>query len=123
MTWKLHKMKIKFYWNTIMLIHMYCLCFHATVTELSTCNLNTWQQKSHKIVERQVQNCKSIGKRSTDRSSEGYLPKQRQLFHGEKKVELMLQSLVRWQSSGFQSPGELVNMKIPRTPYTEITSQ
>lgn len=61
--------------------------------------------------------------RSIDRSSEGNLPKQRQLFHGERKVELTLESLVRWQSSGSQSPGEPVKMKIPRLPYTEITLQ
>lgn len=34
----------------------------------------------------------------------------------------MVESLVRLQSSGSQLPGELVEMKIPRTPYTEITS-
>lgn len=61
--------------------------------------------------------------RSTDRSSEGDLPKQRQLFHGERKVEMTLESLVRWQSSGSQLPGKLVKMKIPRLPCTEITFQ
>lgn len=45
--WELHKMKIKFYWNKTMLIHL-CIvyaCFHTTAAELNNiCSLSTYHK-------------------------------------------------------------------------------
>lgn len=54
--------------------------------------------------------------KSTDRSSEGIFLSKDNYFM-EKKVELMLESLVSWQSSGSQSPvncqGNLLKCNFP----------
>ena len=126
-SWHRNCVKLELYWDIITLIHLWIVhvCFHATVAELNTCNLSTVRNHiklqegfKYKVAE-DLQPMKS-----TDRVSEGDLPKQRQLHHRERKAELMLESLLRtgeqWLSLE-ELPGELIKMKNPRPQFTEIT--